>query len=71
MIIVSKIRGEGIKLSQLLKYEGIAETGGMAGEMILSGEVSLNGELCLEKNKKVRPGDTVGVGSDEIRVESE
>ncbi len=71
MKIVSKIRGESIKLAQLLKYEGIAETGGMAGEMILSGEVRLNGEVCLEKNRKVRPGDTVAVGEEEIRIESE
>lgn len=71
MKTVSKIRGESIKLAQLLKYEGIAETGGMAGEMILSGEVRLNGEVCLEKNKKVRPGDIVVIGDEEIRIESE
>ncbi len=71
METVSKIRGEYIKLAQLLKYEGIAETGGMAGEMILSGKVRLNGEICLEKNKKIHPGDIVSVGDEQIRIESE
>ncbi len=67
----SRIRGEHIKLAQLLKYEGVAETGGIAGEMILSGEVRLNGEVCLEKNKKVHHGDIVCVGDEQIRIESE
>lgn len=68
---VSKIRGESIKLAQLLKYEGIAETGGIAGEKILSGEVCLNGEVCREKNKKLRPGDKVSIGDENIRIEAE
>lgn len=54
-----KIRTEFIKLDQLLKFSGIAETGGDAKDMILDGIVSVNGELCTMRGKKIRPRDEV------------
>lgn len=54
-----KIRTEFIKLDQLLKFSGIAETGGDAKDMILDGIVSVNGELCMMRGKKIRPRDEV------------
>lgn len=55
------IRTEQIKLDQLLKFTGEAETGGMAKEMIQSGDVLVNGEVCTMRGKKIRPGDRVTV----------
>lgn len=54
-----KIKTEFIKLDQLLKFSGIAETGGDAKDMILDGIVSVNGELCTMRGKKIRPRDEV------------
>lgn len=53
------IQTEFIKLDQLLKFAGIAMTGGEAKEIIAEGAVSVNGEPCLMRGKKIRPGDTV------------
>lgn len=53
------ISTEFIKLEGLLKFAGVAETGGEAKMMIQSGDVSVNGEVCLMRGKKLRPGDVV------------
>lgn len=54
-----QITTEFIKLDALLKFAGICGTGGEAKEAILAGDVTYNGNVCLERGKKVRPGDTV------------
>lgn len=56
------INTEFIKLDQLLKFSGIADTGGMAKDIILSGDVKVNGEIALQRGKKIRKGDVVDVG---------
>ncbi len=56
------INTEFIKLDQLLKFSGIADTGGMAKDIILSGDVKVNGETALQRGKKIRKGDVVDVG---------
>jgi ribosome-associated protein len=66
--IVSEITTEFIKLEGLLKFEGVAETGGDAKLMIQNGEVSVNGEVCLMRGKKIFPGDVVTFGDVEITV---
>lgn len=68
-----KISTEFIKLDQLLKFLGIAESGSDAKDMILDGIVSVNGEICTMRGKKIRPGDEVVLtfedGKYEISVE--
>lgn len=63
-----KIDTEYIKLDSLLKFAGAAPTGGHAKEMILAGKAAVNGELCLQRGKKIRPGDRVTVADLEIEV---
>ena len=63
-----KISTEFIKLDALLKYSGIASTGGEAKIIILSEEVFVNGKLCLERGKKIRPGDIVRFRNDVLRI---
>ena len=63
------IKTEYIKLDQLLKFSGLAESGADAKDMILSGMVSVNGEECAMRGKKVRADDTVTVGFDDETVE--
>ena len=65
--IQSKIVTEFIKLESLLKFEGLAETGGEAKERIQAGQVKVNGEICTMRGKKLRPGDVVTL--DDLRVE--
>ena len=55
------INTEFIKLDQLLKFSGAAETGAMAKDMILSEMVYYNGEICTMRGKKVRAGDVIRI----------
>ena len=52
---------EYISMDKLLKFSGIADTGGQAFMMIEDGIVTLNGVTVTEKRKKVRPGDVVNI----------
>lgn len=63
-----KINTEYIKLEALLKYEGLAETGGDAKECIQAGEVTVNGETCTMRGKKLRPGDRAALDGVELEV---
>ena len=54
-----QISTEFIKLDALLKYSGLAETGGDAKLAVQGGDVKVNGEVCIQRGKKIRPGDTV------------
>lgn len=53
------ITTEFIKLQDLLKFAGLMETGGEAKERIQAGEARVNGEPCLQRGRKLRPGDQV------------
>ena len=63
-----KLKTLWIRLDQLLKYAGVAESGGQAKDMVLGEEVKLNGELCLSRGKKIFPGDIVTLHGAEIIV---
>ena len=62
-----RISTEFIKLDQLLKFAGVAETGGIGKELIAEGRVKVNGETCLMRGKKIRSGDRVQI--DDIETE--
>lgn len=51
------INEEFIRLDNLLKFSGIAQTGGQAKYMIQNGEIKVNGEVCTMRGKKMRSGD--------------
>ena len=64
-----KITTEFIKLDALLKFSGLAETGGEAKILVQEGKVTVNGEVCTMRGKKIRPGDRVAViGEEEVTV---
>ncbi len=63
-----KITTEYIKLDQLLKFSGLADTGADAKDMILDEIVSVNGEICTMRGKKIREGDVVSVAFDDADV---
>ena len=62
------IKTEFIKLQDLLKFAGLVETGGEAKELIQGGEVRVGGEVCLQRGKKIRPGDDVLFGGNHYSV---
>lgn len=63
-----KINTEFIKLEGLLKFAGLAQTGGEAKELIQGGAVSVNGEVCTQRGRKLRPGDLVRLGDRSVTV---
>jgi ribosome-associated protein len=56
-----QIHTDFIKLDQLLKYIGAADSGAMAKAMVLDGMVRVDGEICTMRGKKIRPGQQVAV----------
>ena len=62
------IRDETIRLGQLLKLAGLAETGGHARELIQDGEVRVNGDIELRRGRQLRRDDLVEVGDERVRI---
>lgn len=54
-----RIRGEYITLGQLLKEEGLIQTGGAAKYFLRENEVLVNGQVDTRRGKKLRAGDEV------------
>lgn len=66
-----KISTEYIKLDQLLKFVGIAETGGHAKEIVAEGVVYVNDELCTQRGKKIFAGDKVHLDNVVMYIEND
>ncbi len=62
------INDEFIKLDNLLKFSGLAQTGGEAKVLIQSGQVLVNGEVCTMRGKKMRDGDKAQYGDRIVEV---
>ncbi|HBH12198.1 MAG: S4 domain protein YaaA [Clostridiales bacterium 38_11] len=56
-----KINTEYIKLDQLLKFIGMASTGGEAKVFIFEGLVKVNGEVTSQRGKKLRKDDVIEI----------
>lgn len=63
-----EIRGETIRLGQLLKLAGIAQDGGEAKALLQAGEVSVGGEPETRRGRQVRRGERVSVAGEELLV---
>ena len=62
------ITTEFIKLQDLMKFADLVSSGGEAKVLIQEGEVSVNGAVCLQRGKKLRPGDRVSFRGREYAV---
>ena len=62
------VRGETIRLGQLLKVAGIVDSGGEAKTLIAEGGVTVNGEPETRRGRQLRPGDTLVAAGEEVRV---
>lgn len=67
-MITFNLEKEFIKLGQLLKASGIAESGSFAKIMILNGEVKVNGEIVYERGRKIYKGDVVEVEEEDTVI---
>ncbi|MDE6036118.1 MAG: RNA-binding S4 domain-containing protein [Ruminococcus sp.] len=64
-----RINTEFIKLEALLKFASLVSSGGEAKICIQDGKVAVNGEICTMRGKKIRSGDKVSFGKNEVIVE--
>ncbi len=66
--ITFQLKGEYIALCDLLKTEGIAESGGQGKAMVAEGIVMVDGEVELRKTAKIRAGQVVECMGHAIKV---
>lgn len=57
--VSKKINTDFIRLDAFLKMNDAVQSGGHAKIVIQSGDVRVNGEECLQRGKKLHPGDKV------------
>jgi ribosome-associated protein len=57
-----------IRLGQLLKLSGLADSGAAAKALLLENGVTVNGEPEARRGRQVRRGDVVAVGDETVRV---
>ena len=66
MTIEFVIRGDYIQLDQLLKATGLVPSGGEAHAATTAGAVSVDGQVETRKRAKLRAGQRVHFGTDEV-----
>ncbi|MEA2143727.1 MAG: ribosome-associated protein [Solirubrobacteraceae bacterium] len=62
------IDGEMIRLGQLLKLSGLAQSGGEARELVTEGAVRVNGEIETRRGRQLHHGDVVEADGEGVRV---
>jgi ribosome-associated protein len=63
-----QLKGEHIRLCDLLKLAGIADSGGQGKRMVAAGEVKVDGKNESRKSAKIRAGQVVECGGARIVV---
>ena len=63
-----EIRGEMIRLGQLLQLSAQAGSGREAKELLLANRVTVNGEPDARRGRQLHRGDVVTVGEQTVRV---
>jgi ribosome-associated protein len=62
------IRGDMIRLGQLLKIAGLIDAGGEAAAYLGSHRLLVNGEVEGRRGRQLHPGDEVVVGDTTLRI---
>jgi ribosome-associated protein len=63
-----EITKEPVALFKILKFEGVASSGGAAKSIISDGQVLVNGLVETRKRKKIVSGDTIEFNGEKIRL---
>jgi ribosome-associated protein len=62
------IRGEMIRLGQLLKLAGLVDSGSEVKAFLAAERVLVNDAPEVRRGRQLHPGDTVRVGTHELRL---
>ena len=62
------IRGDTIRLGQLLKLAGIVGAGGELKAFLAEADVRVNGEPEARRGRQLHPGDRVSVAGEELEI---
>jgi ribosome-associated protein len=62
------VRGDVIRLGQLLKLAGLIDSGADAKAVVESGEVTVDGRVETRRGRQLRDGDVVALGGTRVRV---
>jgi ribosome-associated protein len=62
------IRGDTIRLGQLLKLAGVVDAGGELKSLLATETVLVNGEPDARRGRQLHPGDVVSVADEELLV---
>jgi ribosome-associated protein len=62
------IRGDVIRLGQLLKLAGIADSGTDAKELLADGGVRVNGEPETRRGRQLHAGDVVDAAGEQVAI---
>jgi ribosome-associated protein len=62
------IRGEMIRLGQLLKLAGIVDSGSEVKAFLAAERVLVNDAPEARRGRQLHPGDTVRIGTHELRL---
>lgn len=63
-----EIRGDTIRLGQMLKLAGVADSGADAKLLLADELVAVNGKLEQRRGRQLHPGDVVAVGEDSFVI---
>jgi ribosome-associated protein len=63
-----EIRGDMIRLGQLLKLSALADSGSEARELLLERRVTVNGEPETRRGRQLHRDDVVAIGDEAVRV---
>ncbi len=64
-VFISK---EPTELYKILKFEGLASSGGVAKHVIAEGQVLLNGKVETQKRKKIVAGDIIEFSEEKLLI---
>ena len=62
------IRGDMIRLGQLLKLAGVIGSGAEVKALLADGGVQVNSEPEARRGRQLHPGDVVAVGGEELQL---
>jgi ribosome-associated protein len=62
------VRGDVIRLGQLLKMAGLVDSGGEAKAVLAGGEVTVNGEPEARRGRQLHDGDVVVAGGESLHI---
>jgi len=68
---VVELSKEPVELYKILKFEGLAVSGGEARQLVAEGHVLLNGKVETQKRKKIMSGDVIEFGNEKLSIQLE